>query len=131
MTLYSALLTLLIVACQVGMPMQSRVSTLTVEAPSQVRVGQPIQVTVGPVNSENGTYVGLMLVGSHGPFVDRTAIEAGMAYFTIPAGVTRQPGHLVLIAVMGDARGEADIDLLPSGRSSASVATPPDVPVLP
>lgn len=85
---------------------------LPVDAPALANAGEKIAVTVGPVpGANNGTSVGLVMLGTYGPRVYRSHFEAGLAYFTIPAAHTLQPGYLALIVASGDARGEASVIL--------------------
>lgn len=82
---------------------------LPIEAPLIANAGEQIEITIGPVPATNGTRVGLVMTGTHGPRIYNTQFESGMAHFVIPADDTRQPGYLALVAAADDARGEHGI----------------------
>jgi hypothetical protein len=84
---------------------------LPIAVPRIANTGQQIDVEIGPVTADNGTPVGLVLVGAHGPRVYNTTFEAGMARFVIPSKDTHQPGYMALIVAADNARGEASIIL--------------------
>lgn len=73
-----------------------------------------MNVTIGPVEVNDGTLVGLVMVGKHGPRVYRGMFEQGIAFFTIPGEHTRQPGQIAFIAASESARGEFSMVLHPS-----------------
>jgi len=80
---------------------------LPIDVPTVAYVGDHIAVKIGPVSTRNGTPIGLIMVGAHGPKVYHTVFESGVAHFNIPAGDTQQPGYLAFIAASHTARGEA------------------------
>jgi hypothetical protein len=87
---------------------------LPISAPEMITVGDTVNVTVGPVEVSDGTLVGLVMVGKHGPRVYRGIFEQGIAFFNIPAEHTMQPGHLAFIAASESARGEFSMTLRPN-----------------
>jgi hypothetical protein len=101
---------LLLFACQ----SQSTYLTgiLPISAPNTVDTGTSIIVTVGPVTEAiDGTNIGLVVVGKHGPRIYRATFVNGFAEFTIPKEDTLQPGYFAVIAAAGDARGETGMIL--------------------
>lgn len=120
---------ILLVSCMDGM--QPLAGRLPIEAPRVAYAGDEINITVGPVTANNGTPVGLVMVGTYGPKVYNTVFQSGIAHFTIPSKDTRQPGYLALIAASDEARGEASIILYSQDNASvesigqmAGVSTP-------
>jgi hypothetical protein len=108
-------------------PPESLSGNLPIEAPSSAVVGQAIDVVIGPIAVRDGTPVGLVTVGSHGPHVYRTVFDAtGRAYFTLPSDDTRQPGYMALIAAADNARGESSIVLFSTNEATAFQPTPND-----
>jgi hypothetical protein len=105
------LLALLLIAAGDGLsPHGTRLTgDLPIGAPRVASTGDQINVEIGPVSVSNGTPVGLVMVGAHGPRVYNATFEAGMAHFVIPSGDTLQPGYLALIVAADDARGETSI----------------------
>ncbi|NJL57813.1 hypothetical protein HC928_23790 [bacterium] len=91
---------------------------LPIEAPMVANAGDQIAITIGPVVVDNGTPVGLVMLGTYGPRVYRTEFQSGLAYFTIPAEHTLQPGYLALIVAAEEARGEASIILFSTEAST-------------
>jgi hypothetical protein len=91
---------------------------LPVAAPLASHAGEAIQIVVGPVEVDNGTPIGMVLVGTFGPRVYNTVFTSGIAAFIIPAEHTLQPGYLALIVAVDSARGEASIILIPSRTTS-------------
>lgn len=112
-------LLLVLVAC-VSEARQPLTGTLPVMAPLTALAGQEIQVVVGPVDVDNGTPIGMVLVGTYGPRVYNTVFASGVAAFTIPSEHTLQPGYLALIVAVDKARGEASIVLIPNRSASAA-----------
>jgi hypothetical protein len=112
-----------------GLPEELR-GTLPIVAPQAINAGETVNVTVGPVTVNDGTLVGLVMVGSHGPRVYRSTFEEGFASFVIPGEHTLQPGYLALIAASESARGETGVVLRPnpnpmqSGSAGLNVTTP-------
>jgi hypothetical protein len=106
------LLLLLIAACQPAPHILT--GNLPIEAPQSITVGDTVNVKVGPIIVSDGTTVGLVMVGKHGPRVYRSTFESGVAQFTIPSEHTLQPGYLALIAAAESARGETGVLLRPS-----------------
>lgn len=100
---------LLLFACQTQSPYLTGV--LPIEVPNMVDTGTSITVTVGPVQAIDGTNIGLVIVGKHGPRIYRGTFISGFAEFTIPKEDTRQPGYFAVIAAAGDARGETGMIL--------------------
>lgn len=100
---------------------------LPIEAPDVANAGDQIAVTIGPVSADNGTPVGLVMLGTYGSRVYRAEFHAGMAHFTIPAEHTLQPGYLALIVAAEEARGEASIILF-STKASTIEYVPDDMP---
>lgn len=98
------LIAFILFACQNAIPLSGN---LPVQAPHYLAVGTPLTVTVGPVTVTDGTHVGLVLVGKHGPRIYRSTFEQGVAEFRIPAEHTLQAGTFALIAASQNARGEA------------------------
>lgn len=98
---------------------------LPIFAPEAINVGDVVHVQVGPVHVRDGTLVGLVMVGKHGPRVYRSTFEEGIARFTIPGEHTMQPGYLALIAAADSARGEAGVLLRPIAyqQNSASIGS--------
>ena len=82
---------------------------IPIHAPSTASAGSSIDVTIGPVNVANGTPIGLVMVGIHGPKVYNTVFQNGEAHFKIPSSDTYQPGYVALIVASQEARGEASI----------------------
>ena len=124
-----AVLALLLISAGAGMsPQVTRLSgDLPIGAPRVASTGDQINVQIGPVSVSNGTPVGLVMVGAHGPRVYNATFEAGMAHFVIPSGDTSQPGYLALIVAADDARGEASILLYShnKGLGYLAVSTAP------
>lgn len=110
------------------------VPTLTgnipIHAPTTARIGSAIEVIVGPVDVANGTPIGLVMVGVHGPKVYNTVFQNGEAHFKIPPSDMYQPGYVALIVASQEARGEASIIVLSPRHSKAErdifVATNPE-----
>lgn len=99
--------------------------TLPIIAPALANAGEQINVTVGPVqNARNGTFVGLVMLGTYGPRVYQAEFVSGLAHFIIPPEHTLQPGYLALIAAVDEARGEASIILFVQPTSLISVVEP-------
>ncbi len=90
---------------------------IPIRAPSTASAGSAIDVTIGPVNVANGTPIGLVMVGIHGPKVYNTVFQNGEAHFRIPPSDTYQTGYVALIVASQDARGEASIIVLSSQRT--------------
>lgn len=113
----SLVMLLVFAACRGIDPHTSKLTgVLPIGAPAVASTGQQIDVEIGPVVTSNGTPVGLIMVGAHGPRVYNTTFEAGMAHFVIPSKDTLQPGYLALIVAAEDARGEASILLHAGGQ---------------
>lgn len=114
------LLLAFIVACS---PTASQVLTgnLPMQAPDMIVAGQAVTVTIGPVSVVDGTRVGLMMVGQHGPRVYNGTFEQGVAQFDIPGEHTFPAGQLAFIAAAEDARGHAGVLVRPrTNQPSAS-----------
>lgn len=111
---------LIVQACGGGSGPIPLTGVLPVAAPNAAHAGQSIQVTVGPVEVDNGTPIGMVLVGTFGPRVYNSVFEAGMAQFIIPPEHTLQPGYVALIFAAQEARGEASIVLFTASRSSTT-----------
>lgn len=79
---------------------------LPVHAPGRLNTGSAFTVTVGPVTALDGTNVGLVMIGSHGPRLYTSTFQHGVAQFSIPAEHTRLAGTFALIAAAQNARGE-------------------------
>ena len=79
---------------------------LPVHAPGRLNTGSAFTVTVGPVIARDGTNVGLVMMGSHGPRLYTSTFQHGVAQFSIPAEHTRLAGTFALIAAAQNARGE-------------------------
>lgn len=79
---------------------------LPVHAPGRLHTGSAFTVTVGPVTALDGTNVGLVMIGSHGPRLYTSTFQHGVARFSIPAEHTRLAGTFALIAAAQNARGE-------------------------
>lgn len=86
---------------------------LPIQAPQRIVAGSPIKVIIGPVVVVDGTSVGLVFIGSHGPYIYHTTFQHGLAEFWIPGEHTRQPGVMAFVAAADDARGEAGLLLQP------------------
>ena len=86
-----------------------------------VQTGEKINITVGPVEADNGTQIGLIAVGAHGPKTYQSTFSSGMAHFVIPELHTGQPGYMALIVAAGAARGEASVTLIDRSTVSTSV----------
>lgn len=71
-------------------------------------------VTIGPINIMDGTKIGLIMMGQHGPKIYKATFEEGIAEFDIPGNDTTQPGYRAFIATLGESRGEAGMLLRPS-----------------
>ncbi len=82
-------------------------------APQTITVGTAFTVTVGPVTVSDGTQVGLVMMGKHGPRVYHSSFTHGVAQFTIPGEHTRQPGFFAFVAAAQNARGETGMRLEP------------------
>lgn len=110
-------------ACGESAPSSQQLQgSLPIEAPQSAQAGDEIDVAIGPVSVSNGTPIGLVTVGSHGPRVYNASFNAsGMAYFTIPSDHTRQSGYLALIAVAQQARGETNVILETTTTSPVSM----------
>jgi hypothetical protein len=93
---------------------------LPINAPSTITVGDSVDVTVGPVSVTDGTRVGLVMVGKHGPRIYRGEFEQGIAHFIIPGEHTLQPGYLAIIAAADSARGEVGVLLRPKAMYQSS-----------
>ncbi|MDX2075057.1 MAG: hypothetical protein SFZ02_01390 [bacterium] len=93
--------------------------TIPIHAPDVASAGSPIEISIGPVNVANGTPIGLVMVGVHGPKVYNTVFTDGQAYFKIPSSDTYQPGYVALIVASEDARGEASIIVFSPKQSNA------------
>jgi len=121
------MLFVLLLAAGRGMaPYAARLSgDLPIGAPLIASTGDEISVEIGPVNAGDGTPVGLVMVGTHGPRVYNTTFEAGMAQFVIPPADTLQPGYLALIVAADDARGEASILLYARNNRATLAAVAP------
>lgn len=111
LTHYYALLIMvlcLLMTCQY--PPQSTGISLTgnlpVHAPGRLNTGSAFTVTVGPVTALDGTNVGLVMIGTHGPRLYTSTFQHGVAQFSIPAEHTRLAGTFALIAAAQNARGE-------------------------
>lgn len=100
---------------------------LPIEAPLIANAGDQIAITIGPVAVDNGTPVGMVMLGTYGSRVYQTEFYAGLAHFTIPAEHTLQPGYLALIVAAEEARGEASIILF-SAKASTIQYVPEPVP---
>jgi hypothetical protein len=97
-----------LLTCQTGSPLSDRLSgELPVHAPGRLSTGSAFTVTVGPVTALDGTNVGLVMIGTHGPRLYHSTFEHGIARFAIPAEHTRQAGIFALVAAAQNARGEA------------------------
>jgi hypothetical protein len=79
---------------------------LPVHAPGRLNTGSAFTVTVGPVTALDGTNVGLVMIGTHGPRLYTSTFQHGVARFSIPAEHTRLAGTFALIAAAQNARGE-------------------------
>jgi hypothetical protein len=102
---------LLIAACRPAFePLRG---LLPIHAPQVIIAGSPLRVRVGPVTVSDGTGVGLVLMGKHGPYIYHATFQEGVAEFYIPAEHTRQPGTMAFIAAAEEARGEASLLLRP------------------
>lgn len=99
----------LLITCQY--PPQSTIINLSgdlpVHAPGRLNTGSAFTVTVGPVTALDGTNVGLVMIGTHGPRLYTSTFQHGVARFSIPAEHTRLAGTFALIAAAQNARGEA------------------------
>lgn len=98
-------------ACRPTLPPLSGI--LPIQVPSIIIAGSPLKITIGPVDANDGTGVGLVLMGSHGPHVYHTTFQRGLAEFWIPGEHTRHPGYMAFVAAADDARGEAGLRLEP------------------
>lgn len=98
-------------ACRPILPPLSGI--LPIQAPPIIVAGSPLKITIGPVAANDGTGVGLVLMGSRGPHVYHTTFQRGLAEFLIPGEHTRHPGYMAFIAAADDARGEASLLLEP------------------
>jgi len=99
-----------IYACQTAIPLSG---DLPVHAPQTLTVGTAFTVTVGPVTVSDGTQVGLVMMGKHGPRVYHSSFSHGVAQFTIPGEHTLQPGFFAFVAASQNARGETGMRLEP------------------
>jgi hypothetical protein len=114
------LLILLLFACQAQTTLTGH---LPIHIPDGTMTGSTITVTVGPVQALDGTNIGLVIVGKHGPRIYRGTFESGFAEFIIPEEDTRQPWYFAVIAAAGDARGETSMIL----RSDHNSPNPQDI----
>ncbi|MDX1991438.1 MAG: hypothetical protein SF029_03570 [bacterium] len=110
-------------ACAGGTLRQPLSGVLPVAAPNAVRAGSQIEVIVGPVDVDNGTPIGMVMVGAYGPRAYSAVFQAGLAHFIIPSEHTLQPGYLALIFAAEEARGETSIVLVSTRSSSAKAST--------
>ena len=92
---------------------------ITIHAPATASAGSAIEISIGPLNVANGTPIGLVMVGVHGPKVYNTVFTDGKAFFQIPSTDTHQPGYVALIVASENARGEASIIVFTPNRSNA------------
>ncbi len=92
---------------------------IPIHVPTTATAGSAIEISVGPLNVANGTPIGLVMVGVHGPKVYNTVFTDGKAFFQIPSTDTYQPGYMALIVASENARGEASILLSIPNRASA------------
>lgn len=99
-----------IYACQTAIPLSG---DLPVHAPQTITVGTAFTVTVGPVTVSDGTQVGLVMMGKHGPRVYHSSFTHGVAQFIIPGEHTLQPGFFAFVAASQNARGETGMRLEP------------------
>jgi hypothetical protein len=114
------LLLILITACSTPETIIPKLTgTIPIHAPNIASAGSPIEILIGPINVANGTPIGLVMVGVHGPKVYNTIFTDGQAYFKIPSTDTYQPGYVALIVASEDARGEASIIVFPPKQSNA------------
>jgi hypothetical protein len=110
-------------ACAGGTLQQPLSGILPIAAPNAVRAGSQIEVIVGPVEVDNGTPIGMVMVGAYGPRAYNAVFQAGLAHFIIPSEHTLQPGYLALIFAAEEARGETSIVLVSTRSSSAKAST--------
>lgn len=112
--------TLIITACtSVPVTIPKLTGNIPIHAPATASAGSAIEVSVGPLNVANGTPIGLVMVGVHGPKVYNTVFTNGEAFFKIPSTDTFQPGYVALIVASENARGEASIIVFTPNRSNA------------
>lgn len=110
---------LFITACtQADKIIPTLTGNIPIHAPSVANAGSAIDIVVGPVNVADGTPIGLVIVGVHGPKVYNTVFQDGQAYFKIPPNDTYQPGYVALIVASQEARGEASIIVFSPRRSN-------------
>jgi hypothetical protein len=104
---------LLVTAACSDLPASSPLLTgaLPIDAPKSAQAGEQLEITIGPVQAANGTPIGLVMVGLHGPRIYHTTISSGLARFVIPAQDTLQPGYLAFVAAVDEARGKAGVML--------------------
>lgn len=114
-------LVLVLMACQPTATVLS--GRLPIHAPNVITAGMALTVTVGPVEATDGTRIGLVMIGRHGPYIYHTTFHSGIAEFHIPGEHTRQAGMMAFVAAAEDARGEASLLLRPdpNPRSRASL----------
>jgi len=114
---------LFITACtQADKIIPTLTGNIPIHAPSTASAGSSIDIRVGPVNVANGTPIGLVMVGVHGPKVYHTVFQNGLAHFKIPSSDTYQPGYVALIVASQEARGEASIIVFSPQRAHVQVA---------
>lgn len=87
------------------------VGDLPIHAPQTIMTGTAFTVTVGPVSVRDGTQVGLVMMGEHGPRVYYANFAHGIAQFRIPGEHTLQPGFFAFVAAAQGARGETGMIL--------------------
>ena len=89
---------------------------LTGEIPVSVvpsaRVGDSVSVTLGPMDAVNGTPVLLTVLTTYGPRVLTAAFANQYARILLDETYTKNSGQLSLLAQSGDARGQAQVQLV-------------------
>jgi hypothetical protein len=103
---------------------------LPIAAPQAIHAGETMQVIIGPVaQAQNGTPVGLVIVGAYGPHVYQSVFQAGQDHFHIPSDATLQSGYLALIAAAEEARGGASVRLVTQSQVMIVSDLIPTVPI--
>lgn len=85
---------------------------LPINVAAEAPVGEPLPVTIGPVNAPDGTPILLTATGTFGTWAFRGLLQGGYLTITLPPEFTRHSGLVSLVATSGHAVGEAETRLL-------------------
>ena len=88
---------------------------IPISAPASAQVGDSFSIDIGPLAVPDGTTINLVVLTSYGPQVYQPVTQAGLAHLTFSAQDTQQSGLVTLVATSGNARGTAEVNLLPGG----------------